>query len=452
MNQLIFIETFVLGAATIAAIYHLVLYIQQRDKFLAYYSAYLFSLATYIGFKLWSNNYDPFAPTDNVWYYVLEEVLQVCMVTVYVLFAAVTLEVVEKKSIVRNLMYVFFAFSTISIVYHIYGAMINGAGVKSVEEYALSRVSLVGIATVALLFAWRIRSTTFQRTIIVGSLVYDFSGLLSIISFVYDTDIFGLKGVEPYLIGCLVDIIIFSSALGYRLKTIADQKNELLKKEIEARLAIENTRMRIAIDLHDDVGSVLSSMSIYSEAAKKSIEVNNIEKASSLLEQIGFNARETMSTMSDIVWTINPLNDTGAKLFNRMEAFASGIFSSMDVNFTFHADRSLVGTSFEMPIRQNIYYIFKEAITNCAKHSGASAVSVKFTKSDSFFVMVITENGKKFDGDKDYQGNGLKNMRHRAKAAGGTLSIERIGLETVITFKTGIEQSYRENADTKFKV
>ncbi len=153
MNQLHFIETFVLGASTIAAIYHLVLYIQQRDKFLAYYSAYLFSLATYIGFKLWSNNYDPFAPTDNVWYYVLEEVLQVCMVTIYVLFAAITLEVVEKKSIVRNLMYIFFAFSTISIIYHIYGAIVNGAGVKSVEEYALSRVSLVGIATVALIFA-----------------------------------------------------------------------------------------------------------------------------------------------------------------------------------------------------------------------------------------------------------------------------------------------------------
>ncbi|MBK6643168.1 MAG: hypothetical protein IPG39_18995 [Bacteroidetes bacterium] len=77
----------------------------------------------------------------------------------------------------------------------------------------------------------------------------------------------------------MVDIIIFSSALGYRLKTIADQKNELLKKEIDARLAIENTRMRIAIDLHDDVGSVLSSMSIYSEAAKKSIAENNVDKA-----------------------------------------------------------------------------------------------------------------------------------------------------------------------------
>ena len=322
--------------------------------------------------------------------------------------------------------------------------MVNGAGVKSVEEYALSRISLVGIATLGLLFAWKIRTTTFQRTIIVGSLVYDLSGCLSIISFVYDTDIFGLKGVEPYLIGCLVDIIIFSSALGYRLKTIADQKNDLLKKEIDARLAIENTRMRIAIDLHDDVGSVLSSMSIYSEAAKKSIAENNVNKASSLLEQIGLNARETMSTMSDIVWTINPLNDTGAKLFNRMEAFASGIFSSMNVNFTFHADHDLVDSSFVMPVRQNIYYIFKEAITNCAKHSGASEVNVKFLNRNNNFVMIIAENGKGFDPDQEYQGNGIKNMRHRAHDAGGNLSIERIGQETVISFSTNVEQPYEQ--------
>ena len=278
MNQLLFIETFVLGASTIAAIYHLVLYIQQRDKFLLYYSIYLFSLASYITFKLASDNYDPFLPTDNVWYYILEEVLQVSMVTVYVMFAAQTLEVVNQKSIVRTLMYSFFILSFLSITFHIYGAITNGPGVKSHEEYAMSRISLVGIATLALLFAWRIRTTIFQRTIIIGSLVYDSSGLLSIISFVKQTSIIGLNGVEPYLAGCLLDIIIFSSALGYRLKTIAVQKNELLKKETEARLNIENTRMRIAINLHDDVGSVLSSLSIYSEAAKKLINKNDNPK------------------------------------------------------------------------------------------------------------------------------------------------------------------------------
>ncbi|MEO8150531.1 MAG: 7TM diverse intracellular signaling domain-containing protein, partial [Bacteroidia bacterium] len=270
MTQLLFIETFALGAAAIAAIYHLVLFIQQRDKFLVYYSAYLFTLTAYIVFKLISNNYDPFQPTDNIWYYIFEEVIQVTMVAVYVLFAAQTLEVVKTKSIVRTLMYLFFVLSALSICYHIFGAIVNGAGVKSVQAYAVSRISLVSIATLALLFAWRIRNTVFQRTIIIGSLVYDCSGLLSIVSFTQHSSVFGLSGVEPYLVGCLLDIIIFSSAFGYRLKTIAEEKNRLIKRENDARMAIEKTRMRITINLHDEVGSVLSSMSIYGEAAKKS--------------------------------------------------------------------------------------------------------------------------------------------------------------------------------------
>ncbi|HNR21121.1 MAG TPA: 7TM diverse intracellular signaling domain-containing protein, partial [Bacteroidia bacterium] len=230
MNQLLFIETFVLGASTIAAIYHLVLYIQQRDKFLMYYSVYLFTLASYILFKILSNNYDPFKPTDNIVYYILEEVIQVTMVAVYVLFAAQTLEVVNEKSRVRSLMYCFFGLAFLSIAYHIYDAIANGTNVKSIQSYAIGRISLVGVATIALLFAWRIRTTIFQRTIIIGSLVYDTSGLLSIISFAKQGPVFGLTGVEPYLAGCLVDIIIFSSALGYRLKIIAEQKNDLLKK------------------------------------------------------------------------------------------------------------------------------------------------------------------------------------------------------------------------------
>ncbi|MEO0310573.1 MAG: hypothetical protein RIQ89_230, partial [Bacteroidota bacterium] len=126
MNQLLFIETFVLGAATIAAIYHLVLFIQQRDKFLLYYSIYLFTLAIYISFKLLSNNYDPFVPTNIISYYILEEVIQVAMVTVYVLFAAQTLEVVQQKSAVRNLMIAFFCLSFLSIGWHIIDALTNG--------------------------------------------------------------------------------------------------------------------------------------------------------------------------------------------------------------------------------------------------------------------------------------------------------------------------------------
>lgn len=442
MTQLLFIETFVLGASTIAAIYHLVLYIQQRDKFLMYYSVYLFTLASYILFKLVSNNYDPFTPTTNTWYYILEEVIQVSMVAVYVLFAAQTLEVVNEKGIVRNLMYAFFALAIASVIFHVYDALINHTNVKSIKEYAIARVGLVGIATVALLFAWRIRTTIFQRTIIIGSLVYDTSGLLSIISFAKQGSVLGLTGVEPYLAGCLLDIIIFSSALGYRLKMIAIQKNELLKKETEARLAVEKTRMRIAMDLHDDVGSVLSSMSVYSEAAKRAVKENNTSKADELINKIGINARETMENMGDIVWTINPINDNGIKLFNKMEAFAGSVLNARGIDLKFEVAPELYHRDFLMPVRQNVFFIFKEIITNCIKHSNASRLQATFTTNASQVLMLVTDNGTGFNTlaplnhSKGSGGNGLINMQERAAMLNGTIEItsHSSGIQTRLLF------------------
>lgn len=434
MSQLLFIESFVFGAACLATIYHLILYIQQKDKFLLYYSAYLLSLSLYIGFKLVSNNYDPFAPTDNIWNYILEEVFQVTMVTVYVVFAAQTLEVVQEKSIVRTLMYLFFVMSFLSISYHVADALVNGAGVKTHKTYAISRISLVGIATIALLFAWRIRTSIFQRTIIVGSLVYDTSGLLSIISFTQETDILGLSGVEPYLAGCLLDIIIFSSALGYRLKTIADEKNRLLTREIETQLALEKTRREIATNLHDDVGSTLSSINIYTEAIKNKLKNNEPERVMELVNKIGENSRETISTLGDIVWNINPLNDTSEKLFNRMESMATLLLSAQNALLEFDLDPKLRDFDFSLEAKQNLYLIFKEIINNAAKYAKATLVKASIKKNGNQLEISIIDNGNGFDISQQSEGNGLKNIRLRSESLKGTVSISSgsSGTSTVI--------------------
>lgn len=409
-----------------------------------YYSAYLFSLALYIGFKLLSNNYDPFLPTDNVWHYILEEVIQVSMVTVYVLFAAQTLEVVNEKSIVRTLMYVFFVLSFLSICYHVAGAIINGPGVKSHQEYAISRISLVGIATLALLFAWRIRTAVFQRTIIIGSLVYDAAGLVSIISFTKQKAIVGLHGVEPYLLGCLLDIIIFSSALGYRLKTITDQKNDLLKKEAEARLAIEKMRSHIALNLHNEVGSVLSSMSIYAEATRKSLIENRLESVSEYIEKIGIDARETINTMSDIVWNINPVNDNGTKLFSKMEGFATTLCSALNIDFKFVVADDLYSQDFMMPVRQNIFLIFKEALHNCVQQSDTKIVAVHIYKNQEWFVMEIKADAKILSHVSTINGarraemitdNGLSNLQQRAIELGGIINTAATITGTKVTLQ-----------------
>lgn len=416
-------------------------YLQQRDKLLFYYSIHLLSLATYIAFKLLSNNYNPFLPTDNIWYYVLEEVLQGAMVTAYIIFAAQTLEVAFHKNYIRTLIFIFFTFSVGFLGHHIYDAILNGPGVKSLEVYVISRFTLVGIATLALLLVWQIRRSTFHRTIIIGSFVYNFSWLVSIVSLSTQTNMLGLNGTELYLLGCLLDIIIFSSALGYRVKTMADEKNELVRKEAEARLAIEKTRTGIAMNLHDDIGSVLSSMSVYGEAAKRALKENNVGKADELIEKIGINARETMDNMSDIVWTINPVNDNGIKLFNKIEAFASSVLNAKEIELKFDVDNELYEKDFLMPVRQNVFFIFKEIITNCVKYSGATIVGVTFTLNSKNLLLLVCDNGKGFDTKNNQHknasgGNGLKNIQERASVLNGTIEIKSSanGTETKLEF------------------
>jgi len=331
-------------------------------------------------------------------------------------------------------MYVFLALSFLSICYHITDAFINGAGVKTHQTYAASRISLVGIATIALLLAWRIRTSIFQRIIIIGSLVYDSSGLLSIISFTGQTSILGLSGVEPYLLGCLLDIVIFSSALGYRLKTISDEKNLLLRREIETQLAIEKTRRDIALNLHDDVGSTLSSISIYTEAIKNKLKNDEPHRIIELVNKIGENARETISTLGDIVWNINPLNDTPEKLFIRMESSATSLFTAQNTMLEFEADSTLFSFDFSLEAKQNLYLIFKETINNSAKYGAATLISISIRESNNFLEMNISDNGVGFNLSQTSQGNGLKNIHRRTKDLGGTVTISSTdkGTQTLV--------------------
>jgi signal transduction histidine kinase len=427
MNQLLFIETFVFGSATIAAVYHLVLFLQQRDKFLIWYSIYLFSLAAYIGFKLATDNYNPFEPSMNTQRYILEEILQISMVCIYTTFAAITLEVTTRDRYVMILWMLFLVVGALSISGHIIAAAQDGEVYTTRFNYGLSRFSIIIIATLALILVWQLRKTPFQRTIIIGSLVYDCSGFLSALSFVTDSSIFGLTGVEPYLVGCLADIVIFSSAFGYRIKKVAEEKNTLLRNALENQLALEKMRSGIASNLHDDVGSTLSSISIYSEAVKQSIQSGEKEKAIGLLNQLGQDARSTISSMSDIVWAINPRNDTFDKLIARMRSFASEICRAKSIQFNLQIEEDLLNLHWNMSIRNSIYLLYKEAINNSAKYAEATVISVKFRLIEGEAILEVSDNGIGFNSalwsekatkneatDAALGGNGISNMYSRA--------------------------------------
>ncbi|MEO6733022.1 MAG: histidine kinase [Ferruginibacter sp.] len=186
---------------------------------------------------------------------------------------------------------------------------------------------------------------------------------------------------------------------------------------VAAGIVTRNKRIRqlqlirnsIADDLHDDIGSTLSSISIMSELAKE-----KSPQALPLLTSIEESTWAIQENMSDIVWTIKPGNDRFENILFRMELFAMEILEAKNINLEFNSDPSLVVTKLAMKQRKNFYLFFKEVINNAAKHSGANKVSVVLSRKDHQITMTIGDDGKGFDTSHVFVGNGMGSLKKRA--------------------------------------
>jgi two-component system sensor histidine kinase UhpB len=195
---------------------------------------------------------------------------------------------------------------------------------------------------------------------------------------------------------------------------------------ISAGLVIRNRRIKqlqkirnsIADDLHDDIGSALSSINIMSELAKaKSSDV------SPLLASIGESTTIIQENMSDIVWTIKSTNDHFENVTQRMNQFASEILDAKNIELDFKSDASLSTSRLRMEQRKNFYLFFKEVINNAAKYSDAKKISVCIAQKDHYVEMNIRDDGKGFDTNKIFSGNGTNTLKKRAAELNGYFKI-----------------------------
>src|SRR5258705_1044862 len=181
---------------------------------------------------------------------------------------------------------------------------------------------------------------------------------------------------------------------------------------------VQIIRNSIASDLHDDIGSTLNSISIYSEVAKQ-----QAGKEIPALDMIGINSRKIIESMSDIVWTINAANDSFEKIIVRMRSFAYQLLKAKQVEYTFEVDEKLNSVALPMQVRKNFYLVFKEAITNVVKYSEASRVSILLYEKNKIIMLRIRDNGKGIPVNAQTLGNGLMNMTRRAKEISAELNI-----------------------------
>jgi signal transduction histidine kinase len=209
--------------------------------------------------------------------------------------------------------------------------------------------------------------------------------------------------------GFLMLLMLFLLMLSFWNRTKMKQKI----KEVEIR-------NRLAADLHDDIGSSLSSILLLSDMASKN---TNAAISQSLIEKIGISAKEVIEKMDDIVWTMNPENDNGKNLKERIEGYVLQGKQFSDIEIRASVSYDLASLTWPMEIRKNIFLICKEAINNALKYANPTIIDVILTVEQSWLYVNIKDNGKGFDVENRPNGLGFSSMKQRAEACGGTLQI-----------------------------
>lgn len=190
-------------------------------------------------------------------------------------------------------------------------------------------------------------------------------------------------------------------------------------------------RNQIAADLHDEVGSSLSSIHMLSQIAKKKQDNADFSQ-SEILNRMSINSKETMDKMGDIVWMIKQGDNDGTSLKNRIESFAQEISSSKGISLKM--DLEILETiKLTMSQRKNLFLIFKEAINNAVKYSETEKININVSKQNKVLSLSIQDFGKGFDTNIIKNGNGIENLKTRAKELQGKIGIESVlGEGTII--------------------
>jgi signal transduction histidine kinase len=207
------------------------------------------------------------------------------------------------------------------------------------------------------------------------------------------------------------------------------------RSKLKQRMKELELRNRIAADLHDEVGSSLSSIHMLSQMANKNVESNSQKN---ILDKVSLNAKETMDRMSDIVWMIKPGATEAASLKQRMERFAYEIGGSKNITTTLQID-DLEKIKLTMEQRKNIWLIFKEAVNNAVKYSGTDKMEISSTTEGKELLLLVKDFGNGFDTRLIKKGNGLDNMRHRAEDLKANLRVDSVAGEgTMISLRLPI--------------
>jgi signal transduction histidine kinase/ligand-binding sensor domain-containing protein len=195
----------------------------------------------------------------------------------------------------------------------------------------------------------------------------------------------------------------------------------LYRYRIEQLLRVQKVRNTIATDLHDDIGSTLTNISILSELSKKNLE--QPQTAKEFLQRITEESVASQQALDDIIWSVNSRNDNIQELQARMRRYAGELFESDSVTCEFSVDNTET-SRMNMEQRRDVYLVFKECLNNIHKHAAAKNIQISISVDSGLLKMQIADDGRGFSADVETERNGLNNLKMRVEKWHGNFKIE----------------------------
>jgi len=212
----------------------------------------------------------------------------------------------------------------------------------------------------------------------------------------------------------------------------------LHRYRLSKALALERLRLRIANDLHDDIGSQLTGIALESDLVARLLPSGS--PARSRLAQVGQTIRDSANNLRDVVWIVNPDPDSVHDLVGRMKANAERMLTAH--RYTFDSSLPSFPSSVDMEFKRHVLMTYKEMLNNVVRHARAKQIRIEITLQGKRFRLCVEDDGIGFDPSARSEGRGLSGMRSRAEAIGGTLTIESSGATgTRVCLESGIIRS-----------
>lgn len=218
-------------------------------------------------------------------------------------------------------------------------------------------------------------------------------------------------------------LTFFGSLIAIAVRYRYVQKMRRKVRELEQARAVEQERMRIARDIHDDLGARLTQMAFLSDMVAG--EIGEDGKAGERLAKLADSSREAIRSLDEIVWAVNPRKDSLPNFVDYLSHHANEFFRASPTRFRQDLPMIIPDVPLPTDLRHHLFLACKEALTNASKHAEATEVQLRLSVTGADLEIIIEDNGRGFQPDSaSANGNGLANQNTRLAAIGGQCNVD----------------------------